>query len=122
VHPRTPGRPCSGPVQVLAVTEAGICGTGGIAPETDPVRSSPAEPSVTWRWVTPIGLRWLVAREVHYAPVMAEPLTVAGTLAATAAHIYYHLVGGAVHHRFEQFLERWREAAIDQPPNAPRIP
>ena len=59
--------------------------------------------------MTPLGLRWLVAPDVHYAPAMAEPLTVAGILAATAAHTYYHLVGGAVHHRFGHFLERWRE-------------
>ena len=94
---------------MLAVTEAGSYGAGGIAPETDPVRSSPAEQSGTWQWVTPLGLRWLVAGAVHYAAAMAEPLTVAGILAATAAHIYYHLVGGAVHHRFEHFLERRRD-------------
>lgn len=44
---------------------------------------------------------------------MAEPLTIAGILAATGVHTYYHLVGGAVHHRFEHLIERWREAAVD---------
>ncbi|HQK00655.1 MAG TPA: tetratricopeptide repeat protein [Verrucomicrobiota bacterium] len=51
---------------------------------------------------------------------MAEPLTMAAFLAATGVHIYYHVVGGAAYDLVGNFIEHWREAAMDPQTGLPR--
>ena len=51
---------------------------------------------------------------------MAEPLTMAAFLVATGVHIYYHMVGSAAYDLVENFIEHWREVAMDPRTGLPR--